>query len=193
MGTRPWCWHHLLTTAASAWAETISAVWARLDSAVPRGPSSWEGSEGLDGTQCLPANGPGCSYCPLPLVNQGTFPSLPSPLHCPRIQITLRPELASPSVPQCCMHHPILPTHGLGDLPSHSPSCRDGRFLVLLWILSTAGVFCSPLQGRAWPQPSRCCYCSGCLSPPWSQRCLAPEMAQVTWHHQPYLCNSLPH
>uniref|UniRef100_A0A8C3QI48 Brevican core protein n=1 Tax=Cyanoderma ruficeps TaxID=181631 RepID=A0A8C3QI48_9PASS len=47
-------------------------------------------------------------------------------------------------------------------------------------------------KGRAWPQPSHCCCCSGCLSPQWSRRCLAPEMAQVTRHHRPHLCNSLP-
>ncbi|KAM9623064.1 brevican core protein isoform 6-T6 [Morphnus guianensis] len=49
----------------------------------------------------------------------------------------------------------------------------------------------APSKGRGWPQPCRCC-CSGCLPPRWSRRCLAPEMVQVTRHHGPRLCCSVP-
>lgn len=117
-----------LPTAAGAWAQAVCAVRARLDSAVPRGPSSRGRSEGLDGTQWLPANGPGCSCCLLPPVNQGTFPSLPSPLHCPRVQVTLRLCQSWPSVPQCCVHHPI-PTHmGWGISSASPPDAGLGYF-----------------------------------------------------------------
>lgn len=116
-----------LPTAAGAWAQAVCAVRARLDSAVPRGPSSRGRSEGLDGTQWLPANGPGCSCCLLPCEpGHISFPPLSSPLSKGPGYPAAVSELAS--VPQCCVHHPI-PTHmGWGISSATPPDAGLGYF-----------------------------------------------------------------